>query len=50
VDWPRSLRVNGETFRYQREGYRVGDKAPAARYASTADSKLWYCEGLAYRV
>jgi hypothetical protein len=48
VDWPPALVVDDEWFRFEAEGYRVGDRRPAALYGSDAGSWLWYCDGKAF--
>lgn len=48
MDWPPALLVGDETFRLVREGYRVGDRRPAALYMSDAGTWLWYCDGTVF--
>jgi hypothetical protein len=48
VDWPPALLLGDESFRFEAEGYRAGDRRPAALYGSDAGSWLWYCDGEAF--
>jgi hypothetical protein len=48
VDWPPTLLVGDEPFRFEIGGYRVSDRRPAALYGSDAGSWLWYCDGEAF--
>jgi hypothetical protein len=48
VEWPQALLADDEWFQFEAEGYRVGDRRPAALCGSDSGSWLWYCSGEAF--
>jgi hypothetical protein len=48
VDWPAALDACGLRFRFEADGRRLADNAPAALYVADEGSRLWFCDGDGY--